>query len=97
MKNNLPKIALGAWAWGNDTTFGNILTEEDVRPVFNTALEKGLNLWDTAFVYGMGESEKTLGALINALPEASCIISDKLTPQCMAADSETAVEDMLNM
>ena len=23
---NLPKIALGAWAWGNDGTFGNNLT-----------------------------------------------------------------------
>jgi len=21
--SNLPKIALGAWAWGNDGTFGN--------------------------------------------------------------------------
>ncbi len=25
---NLPKIALGAWAWGNDGTFGNNLTAE---------------------------------------------------------------------
>ena len=23
---NLPKIALGAWAWGNDGTFGNSLS-----------------------------------------------------------------------
>ena len=22
MNNNLPNIALGAWAWGNDGTFG---------------------------------------------------------------------------
>ena len=21
---NLPKVALGAWAWGNDGTFGNL-------------------------------------------------------------------------
>jgi hypothetical protein len=25
---NLPKIALGAWAWGNDGTFGNSLSAE---------------------------------------------------------------------
>ena len=26
---NLPKIALGAWAWGNDGTFGNSLAERN--------------------------------------------------------------------
>ena len=25
---NLPKIALGAWAWGNDGTFGGNITAE---------------------------------------------------------------------
>ena len=28
---NLPKIALGAWAWGNDGTFGNSLTEDSLK------------------------------------------------------------------
>ena len=28
---NLPKIALGAWAWGNDGTFGNEHKTEDLR------------------------------------------------------------------
>ena len=27
----LPKIALGAWAWGNDNTFGNKLNTEDLK------------------------------------------------------------------
>ena len=30
---NLPKIALGAWAWGNDGTFGNNLTAKSLKPV----------------------------------------------------------------
>lgn len=51
---SLPKIALGAWAWGNDGTFGHQLTKEDLRPVFDTAMDNGLYLWDTAFAYGMG-------------------------------------------
>ena len=54
---NLPKIALGAWAWGNDGTFGNNLTAESLKPIFDTAMENGLNLWDTAYAYGMGTSE----------------------------------------
>ena len=28
---NLPKIALGAWAWGNDGTFGNNLDLNVIR------------------------------------------------------------------
>ena len=39
---NLPKIALGAWAWGNDGTFGNNLTVESLKPIFDTAMENGL-------------------------------------------------------
>ncbi len=30
---NLPKIALGAWAWGNDGTFGNNLKAESLKPI----------------------------------------------------------------
>jgi len=96
MKNDLPKIALGAWAWGNDGTFGDALTEESVKPVFDEAMKNGLNLWDTAFAYGMGASEKTLGSLIQSLPRTSYIISDKLTPQCIDANSDTPVADMLD-
>lgn len=29
---DLPKIALGAWAWGNDGTFGNDFTADTLRP-----------------------------------------------------------------
>ncbi len=52
--NNLPKIALGAWAWGNDGTFGDTFTAEKLRTVFDAAMSEGLNLWDTAYAYGMG-------------------------------------------
>lgn len=64
----LPKIALGAWAWGNDGTFGNNLAAENLKPIFDVAMENGLNLWDTAYAYGMGTSEKVLAGLIKGLP-----------------------------
>ena len=44
----LPKIALGAWAWGNDGTFGSSFTSDQLRPIFEAAMKNGLNLWDTA-------------------------------------------------
>ena len=36
--NALPRIALGAWAWGNDGTFGNEFSPKTLRPIFETAM-----------------------------------------------------------
>ena len=87
----MPKIALGAWAWGNDGTFGGNLTAESLRPVFDAAMKAGLNLWDTAYVYGMGTSEKILGDFLRTVPRDSYLISDKFTPQCADPAVENAV------
>ena len=87
----MPKIALGAWAWGNDGTFGGNLTSETLRPVFDAAMKEGLNLWDTAYVYGMGTSEKVLGEFLRTVPSDGCLISDKFTPQCADPAAENAV------
>lgn len=87
----LPKIALGAWAWGNDGTFGGKLTDSDLRPVFDAAMKAGLNLWDTAYAYGMGTSEKILGEFLRTVPRDSYLISDKFTPQCADPNAENAV------
>lgn len=90
----LPKIALGAWAWGNDGTFGGNLTDADLRPVFDAAMKAGLNLWDTAYAYGMGASEKVLGGFLRTVPRDSYLISDKFTPQCADPHAENAVTAM---
>ncbi len=90
----LPVIAMGAWAWGNDGTFGEKLTAEDLRPVFDAAMRAGLNLWDTAYAYGMGNSEKILGEFLKDYPRKSVIISDKFTPQCAESDAENAVIEL---
>ncbi len=92
----LPKIALGAWAWGNDGTFGGNLTAETLRPVFDAGMAHGLNLWDTAYAYGMGASEKVLAGFLKGLPRESYLISDKFTPQC-AGSGSGAMADMIEM
>ena len=94
---NLPKIALGAWAWGNDGTFGTNYTVEQLRPVFDAAMAHGLNLWDTAYAYGMGTSEQMLGAFLKGRARDSYLIADKLTPQCVDPSSDTPVADMWEM
>ncbi len=93
---SMPKIALGAWAWGNDGTFGGTLTADDLRPIFDKAMDVGLNLWDTAYVYGMGTSEKTLGGFLQTVPRDSYYISAKFTPQCANPAAENAVAMMFN-
>ena len=68
-EKKLPPLALGAWSWGTgmaggDQVFGNHYFEDDLRPVFDKAMEKGLTLWDTAAVYGEGTSERILGNFV---------------------------------
>ena len=95
---NFPKIALGAWAWGNDGTFGGELKADSLRPIFDEAMKAGLNLWDTAFAYGMGTSEKVLASFLKDLPRDSFLVSDKFTPQCVQnASSASAFKDMIEM
>lgn len=90
----LPKLAMGTWAWGDkDGYFGNTMTEEEFRPIFKSALEKGFNLWDTATAYSNGESEKILGKLIKEAGREKVIVSTKFTPQ-MAALYDDSVEKM---
>ena len=93
----LPKIALGAWAWGNDGTFGNNFTKESLKPIFDIAMANGLNLWDTAYAYGMGTSEKVLASFLKEVPRNSYLVSDKFTPQCINSSMKNPMSDMIEM
>ena len=100
MSTKTPKIALGAWSWGagsagGDQVFGNHLFENDLMPVFDKAMECGLNLWDTAAVYGEGTFESILGSFVKDVQREGVIISTKFTPQ-IASDSPEAMQEMLN-
>ena len=92
------KIALGTWAWGagafgGDAVFGSNTDVENLKPVFEAAMKSGLNLWDTATVYGMGESERILGTLAKCVNRDDLAISTKFTPQ-LAEIYENSVEKM---
>lgn len=100
MNKKLPKVALGAWSWGagaagGDQVFGNHLSTQELKPVFYKAIECGLNLWDTAAVYGEGTSEAILGEFIKDIDRDDIIISTKFTPQ-IASDSKDAMQEMID-
>ena len=99
-KNNkdMSKIALGTWAWGagafgGDAVFGSKTDVENLKPVFEAAMKAGLNMWDTATVYGMGESEKILGTFVAGEKREDVEVSTKFTPQ-LAEVYENSVEKM---
>lgn len=94
-EKKMPKIAMGAWAWGNDGTFGDQYAAADLKDVYAAAMKQGLNLWDTAVVYGMGTSENILGELTKDTPQKDLILSTKFTPQIEDGTAE-AMQNMLN-
>ena len=96
----MPRIAMGAWSWGagaagGDQVFGNHLSEADLKPVFDRAMELGLNLWDTAAVYGEGSSEHILGDFVRSAGPENVILSTKFTPQ-IADGTAQAMQHMID-
>ncbi len=64
-------LGVGTWAWGDSKTWGmgsydTALTESTIGAAWATSIEAGLGLFDTAEVYGAGESERIIGRLLAA-------------------------------
>src|SRR6202790_4823101 len=54
------RIALGTWAIGGWMWGGNADADESIRTI-RSAVDRGINLIDTAPVYGFGRSEEIVG------------------------------------
>lgn len=78
----LPKVVLGSWAWGTGMNgsrmiFGTTTDKEELKKVYIEGKKLGLVCWDTAAIYGMGNSEQLLGEFSE---KDSTIISTKYIP-----------------
>lgn len=62
----ISEIGLGCWQLGGD--FGPI-TETQVKEILTTAMAQKVTFWDTADVYGGGQSEAYIGEFLRDLPE----------------------------
>jgi aryl-alcohol dehydrogenase-like predicted oxidoreductase len=58
------RLCLGMMSYGSRTWREWILNEEEARPFINRALDAGINFFDTADVYSLGESERVAGNLL---------------------------------
>ncbi|MEP0912430.1 aldo/keto reductase [Leptolyngbya sp. GB1-A1] len=56
-------LGIGTWQWGDNLfwTYGKDYDASSVEQAFKTALESGVNFFDTAEIYGLGKSETLLG------------------------------------
>lgn len=56
-------LGIGTWQWGDSLfwTYGKDYDAGAVEQAFRSALEAGINFFDTAEVYGLGKSESLLG------------------------------------
>ena len=60
------RICLGCMSFGSSEWRDWVLDEEESRPIIERAIDLGINFFDTANMYSLGESERILG---NALAE----------------------------
>ena len=78
---------MGTWAWGDRSTWGMggydaDLTRDSIREAWEASVDAGVTLFDTAEVYGRGESERILGVLLAGDPDraASVVVATKFMP-----------------
>lgn len=62
-------LGIGTWAWGDKLfwNYGNDYGASQVQDAFEATLDAGISFFDTAEVYGLGESERLLGRFMKEL------------------------------
>lgn len=71
---NVSRICLGTLTFGSSKWRDWILDEEESRPFFKMALEKGINFFDTANVYSLGRSEEITGKALKDMANRDEVI-----------------------
>lgn len=68
----LPPLGIGAWAWGDRLFWGyDEKQDADIKEAFDTCVNSGITLFDTAEIYGPGRSEELLGRFLRESGKAS--------------------------
>ena len=70
----IPPLGVGTWAWGDRATWGmggydTALTRASIEEAWESSIASGVTFFDTAEVYGRGESERIIGSLLAADPD----------------------------
>ncbi len=96
------RLGVGTWAWGDRSTWGmggydSALTEGSIREAFEASVDAGVTLFDTAEVYGGGESERIIGRLLADDPDraGSVVLATKFMPSPWKVQVGKALMDAL--
>ena len=80
-------LGVGTWAWGDSSTWGmgtydTALSEATIAEAWDASIDAGVTLFDTAEVYGDGESERIIGRLLAQDParRSSLVLATKFMP-----------------
>ena len=84
-------LGLGTNAVGGHNLFPNLKNSTGIE-IVKTALDSGIALLDTAFGYGMGESEKLIGEAIKGYDRSKIQIATKGC-QKVEADGSVVIDD----
>jgi aryl-alcohol dehydrogenase-like predicted oxidoreductase len=71
------EVGVGAWAIGGGMWGGP--RDDDSRAALSHAIERGVNLIDTALVYGQGHSERLVGEVLARHPKV--LVATKVPPK----------------
>ncbi|KRN42260.1 aldo keto reductase [Fructilactobacillus fructivorans] len=84
-------LGLGTNAVGGHNLFPNLSDQTGIE-IVKTALDSGITLLDTAFAYGMGESEKLIGEAIKDYDRSKIQIATKGC-QKVQSDGSVVIDD----
>lgn len=96
-------LGVGTWAWGDERTWGMgsydaALTEQTIADAWDASIEAGVTLFDTAEVYGNGESERIIGRRLAADPSArsKVVLATKFMPMPWKLNVSTLLRSALS-
>jgi len=99
---SIPPLGVGTWAWGDRATWGmggydTKISLETIRDAWDASVDSGATFFDTAEVYGKGESERIIGSLLAEDPEraAKVVLATKFMPSPWKLNVTSALMDSL--
>ena len=97
------ELGVGCWAWGDKAVWGMggydaAVSEATITEAFGASLDAGVTLFDTAEVYGNGESERIIGRRLAADPTArsKVVLATKFMPMPWKLNVSTLLRDALS-
>lgn len=67
------ELSLGSWL-----TYGNTVDDSTAFEIIDAAYERGVNSFDTANGYNLGQAEKVLGKALRKYPRNSLVVASKI-------------------